>query len=201
VTWGCDPALDVTGTVLAVIAVAATGRLSLDQSTGRRPGPSPASHTDADYLPLLMNSIKLLCCCSPHWGRSRTQRSLARQKLRPLCTTRVATLARVDSSCIAVGRIPGHVPHATLRSRRPSRLRSKMSQGRNDPAAGQRLPRRHRRQDRALAAARRLVNKSSYRIHPASPPRARHWQDGGLLLTIFRVCLPGPARTGLGRST
>jgi hypothetical protein len=104
-----------------------------------------------------------------HWGRLLTQRSLARPKLRLLCATQVATLARVDTRCIAVGRIAGHVPRATPRSR----LRSKMSQGRNGPAAGQGLPRRHRRQDRALAAARRLVNKSSDRIHRASPLRAR----------------------------
>jgi hypothetical protein len=48
-----------------------------------------------------------------------------------------------------------------------------MSQGRKGPAAGQGLPRRHRRQNRALAAARRLVNKSSDRLHRASPLRAR----------------------------
>jgi hypothetical protein len=108
--------------------------------------------------------------CSPHWGCLLTQRSLARPKLRPLCATRVATLVRVDSRldtrCIADGRVAGHVPRATLRSR----FCSKMSQGRNGPAAGQRLPRRHRRQDRALAAARRLVNKSSDRLHRFSSP-------------------------------
>jgi hypothetical protein len=60
------------------------------------------------------------------------QRSLARPKLRPLCSTRVATLARVDTLCIAVGRFAGHVPRATPRSR----LSYKMSRGRNGPAAG-----------------------------------------------------------------
>jgi hypothetical protein len=40
-----------------------------------------------------------------------------------------------------------------------SRCRTKMSQGRNGRAAGQQMPRRYRRQARALAAARRLGNK------------------------------------------
>jgi hypothetical protein len=117
--------------------------------------------------------------CSPHWGRFFTQRSLARPKLRPLCATPDATLARVDSRldtrCIAVGCVAGHVPRATQRSRLPS----KMSEGRNGPDAGQSLPRRHRRFDRALAAARRLVNKSSDRLYRASPLRARPCADCG----------------------
>ncbi len=68
------------------------------------------------------------------------------------------------------------LPRATLRPR----LRSKMSQGRNGPAAGQKLPHRHRRQDCALAAARRLVNKSSDDLHRASALRARPCLVGGL---------------------
>jgi hypothetical protein len=48
--------------------------------------------------------------CSAHWGRLLAQRSLARPTLRPLCATRVATLARVDT--LAVGRVAGHVPRA-----------------------------------------------------------------------------------------
>jgi hypothetical protein len=35
------------------------------------------------------------------------------------------------------------------------------------------VSRRHRRQDRALAAARRLGNKLSHRLHRAFPPRSR----------------------------
>jgi hypothetical protein len=112
--------------------------------------------------------------CSPHWGRLLTQHSLARPKLRPLCATRVATLTRVDTRCIAVGRDAGHVPRATSRSR----LRSKMS-CRNGPAAGQGLPRRQRCQDRAMAAARRLVNKSCVR---ARSEKAR-WRRSDDLLT------------------
>jgi hypothetical protein len=53
---------------------------------------------------------------------------------------------------------------ATLRSRR----RTKMSQGQNGPAAGQQMPRRHRRQARTLAAARRLGNK----YFRSPPPRS-----------------------------
>jgi hypothetical protein len=53
---------------------------------------------------------------------------------------------------------------ATPRSRR----RTKMSQVRKGPAAGLQMPRRHRRQARTLAAARRLGNKP----FRSPPPRS-----------------------------
>jgi hypothetical protein len=102
VTWGRDPALDVTGTVPAVIAVAGCH--------------SPSRQADRPGHVLLA-----------------TLGSLAHVTL--ACATEVATALR-DTR---------HVPRATPRSR----LHSEMSQGRNGPAAGQGLPRRHRRQDRA----------------------------------------------------
>ncbi len=108
VTWGRDPALDVTGTVPAVIAVAGCH--------------SPSRRADRPGHVL------------PHWGRLFTQRSLARPKLRPLCATRVATLAPVDTlsvaslvTCLARPRGLQNVP-------RPKRPRCRA------------IPRRHRRQ-------------------------------------------------------
>ncbi len=120
VTWGRDPALDMTGTVPAVIAVAGCH--------------SPSRRADRPGHVLLATLGSLAANSA---------------KLRPLCATRVATLALVETRCIAVGRVAGHSPRVTPRSR----LGSKMSQCRNGPAAGQRLPRRHRRQDSTLAAA------------------------------------------------
>jgi hypothetical protein len=81
VTWGRDPVPEVTGTVPAVIAVAGCH----SPSHGRR-----------------------AISCSPQWGRLLMKRSLARPKLRPFCATRVATLARVDTRGIAVGRVAGN---------------------------------------------------------------------------------------------
>ena len=49
------------------------------------------------------------------------------------------------------------------------------------PAAGRRKPRRHRRQDHALAAARQMVNKLSVCLHRASPrldPTLRESRQG-----------------------
>jgi hypothetical protein len=93
VTWGRDPALDVTGTVPAVIALAGCH------------SPSRRADRPGHVLLAILGSLAL---------KLLTQRSLARPKLRPLCATRVATLARVDTRCIAVGRFAGHIPVASL---------------------------------------------------------------------------------------
>ncbi len=114
------------------------GRLSLAQLPGRRPGPSPARHTGV--------------ACSRN---ARLRDQTCDRPVRHDCSLR----------CIAVGRVAGHVPRATPRSRLPS----KMSQGRNSPAAGQKMPRLHRRQDCALAAPGDWLRKSSDRLHRASP--------------------------------
>jgi hypothetical protein len=79
VTWGHDPVPEVTGTVPAVIAVAGC------HSPSRR-----------------------AITFSPQWGRLLMKRSLARPKLRPFCAIRVATLARVNTRGIAVGRVAGN---------------------------------------------------------------------------------------------
>jgi hypothetical protein len=123
VTWGLDPALDVTGTVPAVIAVAGCY--------------SPSRQADGPGHVLLTTLGSLahaaLACATEVATAPR------------LCAARVVTLVRVDTRCIAICRVAGHVPRAipTPDSAR-SRLRSEMSQGRNGPAAGQRLPLRHR---------------------------------------------------------
>ncbi len=120
VTWGRDPALDVTGAVPTVIAVAGC------HSPGRRPGSCPARHTG-------------VTCPGPGHVLLATlgalgSRSLARPKLRPLCATRVATLDRVDSTCLARPRVRSkNVP-------RPKRPRCRANA--TPPT---------RRQDRALA--------------------------------------------------
>ena len=102
-----------------------------------------------------------------------TQESLGHDTL--ACATKVAFALCGASRHVRLSRPP--LPR--LRVRRcsrdfaatlGSRCRSKMSQGQHGPAAGQCLPRRLRRQDRALAAARRLGNKLS-RSPPPRPLR------------------------------
>ena len=152
VTWGRDPALDVTGTVPAVIAVA-----GCHSPSRRADGPGHVLLTTLGSL-----AHATLACATEVATALRDTRRYARPSRYPLNRCQSRRWSRT-------ARVAGHVPRATPRSR----LRSKMSQGRNGPAAGQGLPRRHRRQDRALAAARRLVNKSSDRLHRAFPLRAR----------------------------
>jgi hypothetical protein len=86
-----------------------------------------------------------------------------------LCAARAATSARATLRCPAFGRVAAHVisPRPQVASSIQNVPRHKM------PAAGQKLPRRHRRQDRTLAAARRLGSKSPDRLHRAPPPRSR----------------------------
>ena len=96
---------------------------------------------------------------------------------------------------------------ATQRSRR----RSKMSQGQHGPAAGQCLPRRLRRQDRALAAARRLGSKlpiastepvrpspTSWPVHVAPRAEARAWVGIGPADSVARWRALGRARARSG---
>ena len=123
----------------------AAGWVTVVTAPGRRPGPLPLSASD----------------------------SLARLSDR-------SAIASIGTSChvrLSRSPLPGYGPRRCLRDLAAtlrSRLRSKMYQGQNGPAAGHLLPRRHRRQDRALAAARRLL----FRPRPLrargghrSPPR------------------------------
>ena len=116
VTWGRDPALDVTGTVPAVIAVAGCH--------------SPSRRADRPGHVLLATLGSLahvtLACATEVATALRDTRRYARSGRYPLHRCRSSRWSRTD-------RVAGHVPRATPRSR----LRSKMSQGRNGPAAGQ----------------------------------------------------------------
>ncbi len=89
VTWGRDPALDVTGTVPAVIAVADCHSPS---RRADRPG-----HACPATLGSLVHAT--LACA--------TEVAIALPESIP---------TRVDARCIAVGRVAGHVPRATPRS-------------------------------------------------------------------------------------
>jgi hypothetical protein len=140
VTWVRDSALDVTGTVLAVIAVA-----------GCHP---PSRRADGPGQVLLA-----------------TPGSLAHATI--AYATEVATALRDTCRYARPSRYPLHRCWSRRWSR-ASRDPEVVSSFQNVPRPKwPRSPLRHRCQDCALAAARRLVNKSSDRLHRASPLRAR----------------------------
>jgi hypothetical protein len=90
VTWGCDPALDVTGSA-GRESRDRRGRLSLSQSPGRLSEPSPARHTEVarsrnarlrdrscdrsarHVSPAFSSRYMMHCCRSCRWSRSLTR--------------------------------------------------------------------------------------------------------------------------------
>jgi hypothetical protein len=114
VTWGRDPALDVTGTVPAVIAEA---------------GCHPPSRRADGLGQVLLATLGSLA-----------QATLA-------CATEIATAMHDTRRYARPSRYPLYCRSRRWSRASPdpprSRLLSKMSQGRNSSAAGQKLPRRH----------------------------------------------------------
>ncbi len=143
----------VTGAVTAVTCgrdvTGIVPAVSLAQSPGRPPGSCPARHTGV--------------ACARLRDRS-CDRSAQHASLRSLESIPVSLSVASLVTCLARPRGRIFVPKCPKAETAPL------------PGKGY-LPRRHRRQDRALAAARRLVIKSTDRLHGASPLRARHGES------------------------